>query len=114
MQQSCPQSTALLLHCLLLPGIWATCSVTAGCIQLAIILQTALPAWLPGLDKAPAAHTMALACQHYPISPRQTAPKPLTDRGWEPQPTRDSLHSFLWLFRGTKPSGREAVSVQRR
>lgn len=40
MQQSCPQSTALLLHCLLLPGIWATCSVTAGCIQLAIILQT--------------------------------------------------------------------------
>lgn len=68
----------------------------------------------PGLDKPPAAHTMALACQHYPISPRQTAPKPLTDRGWEPQPTWASLHSFLWLFRGTKPSRREAVSVQRR
>lgn len=40
MQQTCPQRTALLLHCLLLPRMWAMCSITAGCIQLAIILQT--------------------------------------------------------------------------
>lgn len=53
-----------------------------------------LPAWLPGLDKPPGVHTMAVACQHHPVSPRQIAPKPPTDRGWEPQPTWASLRSF--------------------
>lgn len=72
-----------------------------------IILQTSLPAWLLDLDKPPTAHPMSVTSQHHPVSLGQMvwAPKSLTDRDWEPQPTRAASCSFLWLFRGREPTG---------
>lgn len=80
-----------------------------------IILQTSLPAWLPDLDKPPAAHSMSVTSQHHPVSLGQMvwAPKSLTDRDWEPQSPQGCLMLLFMVISWQKTNRREATSVQR-
>lgn len=71
-----PATTALLLH----PqaGVYSYSGSPPHTPWPAIILQTSLPAWLPDLDKLPAAQPMSVASQHHPVSLGQMACGPQT------------------------------------
>lgn len=73
-----------------------------------------LPAWLPGLDKLPAAHPMSVASQHRPVSLGQMvqAPKSLT-AGTRSHSPQGCLTFLFMVISWQKTNRREATSVQR-